>query len=233
MYKKLEEALIKYKIELSNESIKKLWNFAEILKKYNQIHNLTAITDDIDIIYKHLLDSLLPIKLFSNQKILDIGCGGGFPCVPLAIANPNINIIGVDSVGKKVNFVNNVVNELNISNLYAFHTRIEDMATNSDYRESFDIVTSRAVAPLNIILEYSAPMLKNDGIIIAYKGSNFEEEISNAKNAMKILDCEIMGCIKINIEETASTRAILVIKKKSDISKKYPRKQNKPRLQPL
>ncbi|MGN0961807.1 MAG: 16S rRNA (guanine(527)-N(7))-methyltransferase RsmG [Christensenellales bacterium] len=247
MYEKLTKVLKEYTVEILDENVKKLCDFIELMLDYNKTHNITAITEENDIIFKHLLDSLLPIneiiKVTNNNgkvehnkislKILDIGCGAGFPSIPLCIANNNLNITAIDSVRKKIDFVNLVKNKLNLINLNALHTRIEDLAFKSEHRENYDIVTSRAVAPLNIILEYSAPMLKNHGYIFAYKGSNYKEEIDNAKNALRILNCEIEEIFEYNIKEINTTRYVLKIRKKSEISTKYPRKQNKPRLQPL
>lgn len=234
MQNKLKDVLTKYNIPITEENILKISKFIDIMKDYNKIHNITAITEDDDIIFKHILDSLLPIeKIPENSKILDIGCGAGFPSIPLTITNNKLNITAIDSVRKKTEFVNLVKQQLNLNNLHVIHTRIEDFASKSDYREKFDIVTSRAVAPLNIILEYSAPMLRNGGYIYAYKGSNYLEEVNNANNALKLLDCELEEVFEYYIKEIDAKRYILKIKKKSNISTKYPRKQNKPRLQPL
>ena len=234
MKNKLKEVFDKYKLNISIEKCEKLWDFVEMMKKYNETTNITAITDDNDIIYKHILDSLLPIELFKeNQKVLDIGCGAGFPSIPLAIGLNNTNITAIDSVNKKTNFVNMVKNSLNLPNISVFHTRIEDFLIKSEFREQFDIVVSRAVAPLNIIIEYSAPALKNGGKIIAYKGSNYEEEIINAQNALQLLNCRIDDTIKYTIDEIDADRHIIIITKFDNVASKYPRKQNKPRTQPL
>ena len=208
--------------------------FVDSMLKYNETHNLTAITEINDVMYKHILDSVLPYKLFEKgKKILDIGCGAGFPSVPLSIINRDLDITAIDSVQKKTEFVRIVKNKLNLDNLQVLHTRIEDFASDDKYREKFDIVVSRAVAPLNIILEYSAPMLKNGGYILAYKGQNYESEVEIAANAMKILDCTVQSVEKYHINEMDTDRFVLVIRKNSKISPKYPRKQNKPRLKPL
>lgn len=245
MDKQLKEVLINHKINIQDSNVSTLCDFIDMMKDYNKIHNITAITNDSDIIYKHILDSLLPVAEIQNicntiysktnqsAKILDIGCGGGFPSIPLAINLKNANITALDSVKKKTNFVELVKTNKNINNLNVITDRIENIANRPEYRESFDIVTSRAVAPLNIILEYSAPMLKNGGYIIAYKGSNYLEEIQIANNALKILDCQLKETFEYTIPEIDANRYILKIIKKSKISTKYPRKQNKPRLQPL
>ena len=223
-----------YNIEINAKKAENLMKFNEIMQNYNKIHNLTSITEENEVLVKHLLDSVLPLNLFKNdKKIIDIGCGAGFPSIPLSIMNNDLHITALDSVQKKINFVEIAKNELNLPNLTPIHARIEDFANNSKYRESFDIVISRAVAPLNIILEYSAPLLKNGGYIIAYKGTNYSEEIENAKNAIKLLGCEVSEIIEYPVKEIESSRFIIKLRKNNTISSKYPRKGNKPRLQPL
>lgn len=245
MENQIKNILKQYNIPINDNQVQKISNFVSMMKEYNKTHNITAITDDIEILYKHILDSLLPYQKIqdicdsiyksshTDAKILDIGCGGGFPSVPLAIVLNNAEITALDSVHKKTAFVELVKKAENLNNLNILTDRIENIASKQNYREQFDIVTSRAVAPLNIILEYSAPMLKNGGFIIAYKGSNYLEEIENAKNALNILDCKIDKIIEYKVSEIDANRYILQIIKKSKISTKYPRKQNKPRLQPL
>lgn len=223
-----------YNIVSDIKSCEDMQVFVSSMLKYNETHNLTAITEPTEVLYKHILDSVLPYNLMQNsQKILDIGCGAGFPSVPLAIINRNLDITAIDSVQKKTEFVRLVKNKLELDNLQVMHTRIEDFANNDSYREKFDIVVSRAVAPLNVILEYSAPMLKNGGYIYAYKGQNYEQEVDLAKNALKILDCKVEKVEKFYIKEIDAYRYVLLIRKNSTISKKYPRNQNKPRLKPL
>ena len=235
MRKKIYNVLNKtYKLDCTQDTCDKLGDFVEMMLDYNKTHNLTAITDEDDIVYKHLLDSLLPVDMIDDDcKVLDIGCGAGFPSVPVAIFNSQVDITAIDSVNKKITFVEMVKNALNLTNLTPIHTRIEDFARKKEFRESFDIVLSRAVAPLNIIIEYSAPMLKNGGYILAYKGSNYLEEVESAKNALKVLDCEVVECKEYNVAEIEATRSVIKIIKKSKIADKYPRLQNKPRVQPL
>lgn len=230
----LKETLVKYKIEISDKQCDLLQKYHENLIKYNEIHNLTRITDDYDAIIKHYLDSVLPCNLFkNNSKIIDIGCGGGFPSIPLKIMNESLHITAIDSVNKKINFVNLIKNDLNLQDFEPIHVRIEDLAHNLQYREQYDYAISRAVAPLNIIIEYSAPFLKNNGYIISYKGSNYEEELISSKNALEKLNCKLEKIEKYYIEELDTYRYVLIIKKFKNTSKTYPRKGNKPRLQPL
>jgi 16S rRNA (guanine527-N7)-methyltransferase len=235
MRNKINEILrVKYKVINDDEISDQLYEFIEMMINYNKTHNLTSITEENDIIFKHLLDSLLPIALFNNnERVLDIGCGAGFPSIPIAIANKKVNITAIDSVTKKTDFVEMVKNKLKLSNLSVFHTRIEDFARKKEFRESFDVVVSRAVASLNVIIEYSAPMLKNGGYIYAYKGINVEEEIKTAKNALKELDCTIEEIKEYPVEELGTSRYLIKIKKNSTIKLKYPRIQNKPRTNPL
>lgn len=239
---KMQKVFENNKILINNEQLEKFELYYNKLIETNKIHNLTAITDEDEVIIKHFLDSVIIIDKLNEEiiannnqlKILDIGCGAGFPSIPLAIMNNNLEFTAIDSVGKKVDFVNNVVDNLNLQNQFiGIHTRIEDLANNPKYRENFDIVISRAVAPLNIILEYSAPFLKNGGFIYSYKGSNYIEELENCNNALKILDCNITDIYEYHIPELDTKRYILKIRKNSQISTKYPRKQNKPRTNPL
>lgn len=221
--------------QISSEQLEKFEIYYKNLIETNKIHNLTSITDENDVIIKHFLDSILPYKeIPNNSKILDIGSGAGFPSIPLKIMNNNFKITAIDSVGKKVEFIKNQINCLKLSdNFEVIHTRIEELAHNPKYREQFDIVVSRAVAPLSVIIEYSSAFLKNNGYILSYKGNNFEEEIKTSENALKILNCKIEKIYKYYIKELDSYRYILKIKKFDNISSKYPRGQNKPRISPL
>ena len=234
MKNKLKNIFNKYNIEINDNQVDKFAIFNDIMLKYNEIHNLTNITQEDDVIYKHYLDSVLPYKILENNcKVIDLGCGGGFPSIPLKIMNENIYLTAVDSVNKKTEFVKMAGNTLNFTHFDVIHTRIEDLAHNLEFREQYDYIISRAVAPLNIILEYSAPFAKNNGYIICYKGSKYQEEINNAENALKLLKCKIEEIKEYYIKEIDAYRYILIIKKLLNISSKYPRKQNKPRIQPL
>lgn len=234
MKDQLKEIFNKYNIPVNNTQLEKFELFNTLMLDYNKTHNLTSITEESEILYKHYLDSVLPYSLIkNNSKVIDLGCGGGFPSIPLKIINESLDFTAVDSVNKKTEFVNTAKNKLNFDNFNVIHTRIEDLASKTDFREKYDYIISRAVAPLNIILEYSAPFAKNNGYIICYKGSKYLEEIESAKNALKVLNCEIIDIKEYFITEIDSYRYVLIIKKKETISMKYPRKQNKPRLQPL
>lgn len=231
---KLIEKLNKYKLSNNDEICDQLIKFNDLMLEYNKIHNITSITNEDDIIIKHFIDSLLPINIFKdNTKIIDLGCGGGFPSIPLKISNKNLHITAVDSVQKKTNFVKIVSNELKFENFNVIHSRIEDLAFNKEYREQFDMVISRALAPMPTIIEYSSPFLKKGGKIISYKGPNYKEEIELSQNALKQLNCTIEEIKEYDLDELKTKRYVIIIKKLDTTPNKYPRKQNKPRLNPL
>ena len=233
----LEELMIavyKNNINIDSKTCEKLSKFKELMLEYNSKHNITSITDEKEIIYKHFIDSLNALDVMENNvKVLDIGCGGGFPSIPLALAKNTLNITAMDSVKKKTDFVNLVKNELKIDNLQVINDRIEEFIKKNNNRESYDYVLARAVAPLNTLLEYSIPYLKIGGKLIAFKGSNYQEELNNAKNAMKTLNCELAEIIDYRIEDIDRTNYIITIQKMDSTDNKYPRGQNKPRLNPL
>jgi len=230
----LKKVLNKYNIKSDDKIVENIDNFNNLMLEYNKTHNLTSITEKNEIIYKHYLDSLLGLNLIeNNSKVIDLGCGGGFPSIPLKIANNTLNFTAVDSVGKKTKFVEYAKNQLNLDNFNVINSRIEDLAFKSEYREKYDIVVSRAVASLPTIIEYSAPFLKNNGTIICYKGINYLDEIKLSDNALKQLNCKIVDIKEYYIEEINQKRYFIIIKKFETISNQYPRKQNKPRLQPL
>lgn len=230
----IKKVFNKYNIEISDEKAENIDKFNNLMLDYNKIHNLTSLTSEFDVIYKHYLDSVLAQNIIpNNSKVIDLGCGGGFPSIPLKIINETLIFTAVDSVGKKTNFVESAKNTLNLDNFNVINSRIEDLAYDNNYREQYDIVVSRALASLQTVIEYSAPFLKNGGKIISYKGSNYEEEIKLSKNALNKLNCKIVEIKEIFIEELETYRYFIVIEKFDTISKTYPRKQNKPRLQPL
>lgn len=207
----------------------KLKAFAAFLKEENAKYNLTAITGEEEIISKHFYDSLVGERfLESGATVCDIGSGAGFPLIPLAVLRQDCSFIGVDSTQKKVNFINAACAKLDIKNCYAVHARAEDIKP----RESFTAVTARAVASLNILAEYCLPILRVGGVMIAYKGSNADEELEEAKGALKILGGQAEEIYRYALP-TGEARAIIAIKKISPTPAKYPRQGNKPRLKPL
>lgn len=207
----------------------KFQKYQEMLIETNKKFNLTTITEPEEIKVKHFEDSLT-IKNYINKgmKVLDIGSGPGFPGIPLRIEE-EFDLTLIDSVNKKVGFMNEVIEELNLSNTRAIHTRAEDYA--KEHREEFDMVVSRAVANLSTLSEYALPFLKVGGIFIAMKGPKAEEELKEAQNALKILGGELINIDTIDLD--GNTRKNILIKKVRSTKKKYPRGKNQPKKNPL
>lgn len=227
----LKELFLKYNITLSDEQIDKFNKYYKYLISENEKYNLTAITEKNDVYLKHFIDSVLPyIYFISNSLILDVGAGAGFPSIPLAILRPDLNFILIDSVNKKVSFLNQLISILNLSNVTAFHTRCEDFAKNN--REKYDYVVARAVAPMNTLCEYLIPFAKVNGNIVMYKGDNYLDELKASENVLKMFHVKHLDTLKYTIEGEM-TRNIIILQKLEKTNPKYPRGGNKPRLNPL
>ena len=207
----------------------KFVKYKEMLIETNKKFNLTSIDEPKEIKIKHFEDSLT-IKNYINKgmKVLDIGSGAGFPGIPLRIEK-EFDLTLIDSVNKKVNFMNEVIEELGLNNTRAIHVRAEDFA--KDHREEFDLVISRAVANLSTLLEYGLPFLKVGGIFIAMKGPKAEEEYEEAQNALKILGGELINIDTIDLH--GNTRKNILIKKVRSTKKEYPRGKNQAKKNPL
>ncbi len=204
--------------------------FFHYLVQENEKFNLTAITDEREVVVKHFLDSVLPAdQIPQNAKVVDIGSGAGFPAVPLKIVRPDIDLCMVDSLNKRVNFLNEAISMLNLTKTRAIHARAEDFAQKN--RETFDIAVARAVAPLNTLVEYLLPLIKIGGQAIIYKSSKLDEELAISKNAISILGAKVENCLEFNIEDLQ--RRILILEKTNKTPAKYPRGQNKPKTNPI
>ena len=226
----MKELFKKYNIDI-NEKERLLFNnyYNDLIEK-NKVMNLTAITEKNEVYTKHFLDSVLSLKnIKDNSKLLDVGSGAGFPGIPLKILNNTLDITLLDSLNKRVNFLNEEIEKLGLSNIKAVHGRAEDYINVS--RETFDYVVSRAVARLNTLLEYCLPYVKLGGYFIAYKSMDTDEEINESKNALNILGGKIEKVDKINLE--GNERTLIYIKKVKNTPNKYPRGQNKPKSLPL
>ena len=211
-------------LSVSSQQLDRFEKLAELLVEQNKTMNLTAITDPDGIAVKHFADSisvLSAVEFKSGSKVLDVGTGAGFPGIPLLIMRPDIDLTMLDSTAKKLKYVANTVDCLG---LYAnvLHSRAEEAAQKPEYRESFDIVCSRAVAALNILCEYCLPFVKKDGIFAAMKGAKAQEEIEAANNAIKTLGGEIIDKKSFTLSDGAE-RTIIIIKKISQNLPKYPR----------
>ncbi len=229
---KLKSKFAEYNIALNDTQILQFEQYYNLLIEWNNKFNLTAITDEDEVIEKHFLDSVLPKTLFNeNAKVIDIGAGAGFPSIPLKIMRPDLSFILIDSVNKKVTFINEVISKLKLNNTTAIHTRIEDLAVNPAYRECFDVCVSRAVARLNTLVEYSLPFVKLGGDMLAYKSKQIDDEIKEAKKAISILGGTIKELAVNNFDD--NDRNVVVINKTSTTPVKYPRPKNLPRTKPL
>lgn len=231
--KKMNELLSEINIEINENKIDMFYLYMQELLEWNKKINLTAIEDENEIILKHFIDSLTVQKYIKNaQNIIDIGTGAGFPGIPLAIVNEKSNIVLLDSLNKRINFLNNVIQKLELSNVKAIHGRAEDLAKIVQHREKYDIVISRAVAPFNVLLEYMLPFNKVNSYTIAMKGSNIEE-VDIYNNALKKLGGKIEKIEKINLPNTDIKRNIIIVRKIEETPKKFPRKAGIPKKEPL
>ena len=187
----LENVAKQIEIELTKKQIEKFYNYMNLLLEWNEKINLTAIIEPREVILKHFVDSLTIAKYIKeNEKLIDVGTGAGFPGIPLSIVKENTDIVLLDSLNKRINFLEEVKENLKLENITTIHGRAEEFGKNRKEREIYDIATSRAVAPLNILLEYLLPLVKVGGKAICMKGSNIKE-IENAKNALEILGGKI------------------------------------------
>jgi len=207
--------------------------FLKELLSWNKKFNLTAITDKDQVIQKHFLDSLLVLDAYpiTNQSIVDIGTGAGFPGIPIKIAKPDIKLTLIDSVKKKTKFLKHLISVLNLNSVSIIWGRAEDIA--KEQREVYDIAVCRALAPLNVLLEYCLPFVKVGGAVIVLKSKNIEDEISVSSNALKILGGKIESIKELVIPKTDILRKIVIIKKESKTPEKYPRRAGLAKKNPL
>lgn len=230
-------ALLEHGIELSSEQMLQYEDYYKLLVEWNEKINLTAITEKSDVYLKHFYDSIMLISakdVFRDDlSICDVGAGAGFPSLPLKIAFPNLKITIVDSLNKRINFLNHVVSELSLSNVHLYHDRAETFGKNKKFRESFDLVTARAVARLNVLTELCLPLVKKQGYFIALKAAKSEEEIIEAQKVIGLLGGKLIEEIETELPGTTDSRNLVVIQKKKETPNKYPRKPGTPNKQPI
>ena len=233
----LTDTFRKINIELSDKQISQFIKYYEMLVEKNKVMNLTAITEYEDVIIKHFADSLLSYKVIdlSNvDSLIDVGTGAGFPGIPLKIVFPQMMITLLDSLKKRINFLNEVIDELGLENVEFIHGRAEDFGHDAEYREQYDLCVSRAVANLSTLSEYCLPFIKVGGKFVSYKAANIDEELNNAKNAIKKLGGNISDTKTMKLPNSDEIeRNFVIIDKISKLSNKYPRKSGIPSREPL
>lgn len=231
-----EEGLSQLEIKLSGRQIEQFIRYYEMLIEWNKLMNLTGITEYEDVINKHFIDSLSLVKatdLAGISSVIDIGTGAGFPGIPLKIAFPHLNIVLLDSLNKRINFLNAVIEELGLENIRTIHGRAEEFAQKEEYRECFDLCVSRAVANLSSLTEYCLPYVKEGGKFIPYKSGKIDEELANSKNAIFILGGKLEKEVEFELPRTDMSRNLVVIEKVKKTPKKYPRKAGLPTKSPI
>lgn len=224
----------KINILFNDKQLDMFYNYMNILLDWNERINLTAITNPEDIILKHFIDSLTINRYIEKDKsIADVGTGAGFPGIPLKIYRPDIKITLVDSLNKRINFLDNVISNLGLEDIYTVHARIEDFGKNKNYRENFDYVTARAVANLSVLSEYLIPVARIGGKCICMKGSDVAEEVDNGKNAVSILGGKIEKIDEFVLPDSDISRCVVVIDKVRCTPNRFPRKAGIPSKEPL
>ena len=229
-----KEELLKLNIKLTEEASSRFDSYYKRLVSVNEVMNLTAITEHDEVYNKHFLDSLMIVKALDLSKefsLCDVGSGAGFPSIPLAIVSNNAKVTIIDALNKRINFLNDLVTELGLTNVVALHERAEDFAKVK--REAFDVVTARAVARLNVLSELCLPLTRVGGYFIAMKGQDGKNELSEAKNAIETLGGKFERVISLELPDSAGARDIIIIKKVKETPKKYPRAFSKIKERPL
>lgn len=231
---KLLKKLNKIQVNVNDVVLNKFFVYMTNILEWNEKINLTAITDEDDIILKHFVDSLTILEYIPEKSnVIDVGTGAGFPGIPLKIVREDINMTLMDSLNKRITFLNEIINKLELKKINAIHSRAEELAKMQEHREKYDIAVSRAVANLSTLSEYMIPFVKVGGRCICMKGSNIEEELKLAKNAIKELGGEIEKVINFKLPDSDNERNIIIIKKVNKTKNKYPRKAGMPSKEPL
>ena len=223
-------------VELNDIQVQQFIKYYEILVEWNSFMNLTGITEYDEVVQKHFVDSLVLCKAIDvNQvnSLIDIGTGAGFPGIPLKIAYPHLKVTLLDSLQKRIKFLDEVVLQLGLYDVETIHGRAEDFAKPSMKRESYDVCVSRAVANLTSLSEYCLPYVKVDGYFIPYKSGKIEEELAESKKAVYVLGGKIEDEVKFNLPDSDISRSLIKIKKVSGTPKKYPRKSGLATKEPI
>lgn len=231
---KLRKLLNEINVDITENQISKFYEYMNLLLEWNEKINLTAIVEPKEIILKHFIDSLTINKYIEKaSSIVDVGTGAGFPGIPLLIYRDDIKVTLVDSLNKRLIFLQEVINQLDLKNVKVIHSRVEDFGKNKNYREKFDIATARAVANLAVLSEYLVPLVKIGGKCICMKGSIIEDEIKQSENAFKILGTKKKLIEKFELPNSDMERNIIILDKIKNTPSKYPRKAGIPTKEPI
>ena len=232
----LEDGCQAFGVTLTEKQIEQFEKYYELLVEWNKVMNLTGITEFDEVMQKHFVDSVAAAEYVEMEKInslIDVGTGAGFPGIPLKIVYPHLQVTLLDSLNKRIKFLEEVVDNLGLTGIETVHGRAEDAAKKAEYREQFDLSVSRAVANLASLTEYCLPFVKVGGKFVSYKSVSVDEEIAQSKKAVYVLGGEIGKVEKFNLPESDMERALVIIEKKRSTPKKYPRKAGLPSKEPL
>ncbi|TGE34128.1 16S rRNA (guanine(527)-N(7))-methyltransferase RsmG [Desulfosporosinus sp. Sb-LF] len=218
---------------LSNLQVTHFCDFGALLLDWNQRLNLTRITDPQDVILKHFIDSMVLSKFIRGKSFADLGTGAGFPGIPLKILHPELDIVLVDSLKKRLDFLDIVIESLGLKRIKTVHARAENFGRDVRYRGHFDTVSSRAVARLPVLLEYALPVLKVDGLLLAPKGAQVDDELAESQKALSLVGGTIEGVEHFNLGSGAEHRAVVVIRKIRETSSQFPRQAGTPAKKPI
>lgn len=235
-YQILEQKLGELGIKQDQNQLERFHKFYQLLIEWNKVMNLTGITEYEDVVEKHFVDSLSIIKAIDLSRIhtvIDVGTGAGFPGIPLKIAFPHLRVVLLDSLNKRIKFLDEVISQLGLTEIRTIHGRAEEYARKEEYREQFDLCVSRAVANLSTLSEYCLPYIQVGGMFIPYKSGEIDDEVEESKKAVRILGGNIKDVMKFELPGTDIHRSFVLIHKEQHTQKKYPRKAGIPAKEPL
>lgn len=236
MSEMLKNRMDRLQIETNENMLEQFDLFYHLLVEWNKVMNLTGITEYEEVVEKHFADSLSLARFLDLNKIhtvIDVGTGAGFPGIPLKIAFPHLKVVLLDSLNKRINFLNEVIAKLDLKEIHTIHGRAEEYARKPEYREQFDLCVSRAVANLSVLSEYCIPYIRTGGIFIPYKSGDIDEEVAASRKAVDILGGQIDHVEKFQLPDTDIHRSFVFINKIKNTQKKYPRKAGTPAKEPL